>query len=174
MEKWFCLKPVKPRTVFWREIPSHFPFARLDEFVIMPDHLHGIIIIDKGPDFENGKDKTEAPGIDHSGVNPGKDKAMPCLNCLNVDKPALSRFQNQGKGTISAIIGSYKSICTKTINKMRSKDMAMPRLNCDFSWQPGFYDHIIRSEEELNRVRNYIKSNPENWKKDENIKKELS
>jgi REP element-mobilizing transposase RayT len=128
---------------FWREIPNHFPFAVLDEFVIMPNHVHGIIVIENGDNV-----KTVSC----------KDKAMPCL--YGHGTGTVSRFQNQGKGSISAIVGSYKSICTKTINKTQNK--------FHFAWQPRFYDHIIRDENDLNRIRKYIIDNPMNWELDEN------
>jgi REP element-mobilizing transposase RayT len=121
---------------YWCEIPDHFPIARLDKWVIMPNHIHGII------------------GIRKASCG---DKAVPCLYENN--KNPISRFQNQGKGTISAIIGSFKSICTKTINKSQNK--------IRFAWQPRFYDHVIRDENELNRIRKYIVKNPLNWNIDD-------
>jgi putative transposase len=116
---------------YWREIPNHFPIVRLDEWIIMPNHVHGIIAI-------NNND----------------------INTQQTNKKfSKSRFQNQGKGTISAIVGSYKSICTKTINKSQNK--------IQFAWQPRFYDHIIRDEMALNRIRTYILNNPTNWNSDD-------
>jgi putative transposase len=67
-----------------------------------------------------------------------------------------ARFQNQGKNTISSIIGSYKSAVTKHCN----------RLNFDFDWQSRFHDHIIRSDQSFLRIATYIKNNPANWKDD--------
>ena len=67
--------------------------------------------------------------------------------------PAQSRFQNQGKGTISSIVGSYKSAVTKHAH----------RLGFEFAWQARFHDHIIRDGNELERISNYIRRNPENW-----------
>jgi hypothetical protein len=75
---------------------------------------------------------------------------------INFNTPP--RFQNQGKGTISAIIGSYKSICTKTINKLP--------YTMRFAWQPRFHDHVIRNDIEFNRIRVYIMNNPKNWDND--------
>lgn len=66
------------------------------------------------------------------------------------------RFQNQGKNTISSIIGSYKSAVTKHAH----------RLVFDFAWQPRFYDHIIRNETEYNRITQYIIDNPKKWETD--------
>jgi len=169
---------------YWCEIPNHFPFVQLDEWVIMPNHVHGIIAIENfgtgaatgSGDSDNcyhrcnhhhHRDKA-MPGRDKA--MPGRDKAMPCLykcnKCNNNgnihptnNKIPISRFQNQGRGTISAIIGSYKSVCTKTINKSQNK--------IPFAWQPRFHDHIIRDEIALNRIRKYIANNPTNWDSDD-------
>ena len=66
------------------------------------------------------------------------------------------RFQNQGKNTLSSIVGSYKSAVTKHAN----------RLGLDNGWQPRFHDHIIRDQNEFERIRNYIINNPANWNTD--------
>ena len=55
--------------------------------------------------------------------------------------------------SIGSIINQFKRICT-----IKTKSIGL-----DFSWQPRFYDHIIRSDNELNRIRTYIKNNPNNW-----------
>ena len=117
---------------FWLEIPKHFPFVVLDEFVIMPNHIHGIIIIDKQIIVETRQ-------------------------CL-VSTERNNRFQNQWKWSISSIIWSFKSICTKTINKSQNKIF--------FAWQANYYDRIIRNEDELQRIRKYIIENPLKWELD--------
>jgi REP element-mobilizing transposase RayT len=97
---------------FWREIPDHFPNIKLDEFIIMPDHIHGILIINR--DYSVQASKLDA-------------------------------------STIGIIINQFKRICTITI-KTRG---------FDFAWQSRFHDHIIRTNSELNRIRKYIRENPE-------------
>ena len=67
--------------------------------------------------------------------------------------------------SISSIIGSYKSIVTKTINQK------YPEIN--FGWQSRFNDHIIRNKQSLYRIREYIRNNPLNWDKDENNLKNI-
>ena len=76
---------------FWLEIPNHFPFVELDEFVVMPNHVHGIIIINKPVSVETRHAlslSTQSPSQKHETIG-------------------QKRFQNQGKGTLSSIIGSY-------------------------------------------------------------------
>ena len=112
----------------WRAIPQHFPKIELDEFVIMPNHIHGILIM------------TDRRG-----------KAMPC--------PYQGKFGQPIAGSIPTIIGSYKSAVTKRINIIRnSKGSPI--------WQRNYYEHIIRDEEALNKIRKYIINNPLSWKSD--------
>ena len=122
---------------YWLEIPDHFSFIVLDNFIIMPNHVHGIVVIDNANNVETRQCLVSTSGM-----------------------KTINRFQNQGKHTISSIIGAYKSICTKTINKIQNKIF--------FGWQSSFYDHIIRSENELSRIREYIVNNPIKWDSDRN------
>jgi len=160
---------------FWRQIPIHFPFILLDEFVIMPNHMHGILTIDKQDEYDNGD------GVDVAGGNGGGDgddgnggdnvETRQCLVSGNTDTdtetggnthqntpktPGQKRFRNQGKHTISSIIGSYKSIVTRHARK----------INPNFGWQSRFHDHIIRNETAYRNIRQYIIDNPQKWKSD--------
>lgn len=67
-----------------------------------------------------------------------------------------TRFQNQGKNTVSSIVGGYKSAVTKHTN----------RLGLKHAWQSRFHDHIIRNDAEYQRISEYIINNPTNWKDD--------
>ena len=119
---------------FWLEIPAHFPFVKLDEFIIMPNHIHGIIIIDNHRD-------------------------VACNVSTTTSNNKIMSIISPKRGSLSTVIRSYKSNCTKTINKTQN--------NIYFQWQLRFYDHIIRDEKSLNNIRNYIVNNPLNWDKDE-------
>ncbi|HEY5408425.1 MAG TPA: transposase [Ginsengibacter sp.] len=115
---------------FWEEIPEHFSFVFLDEFTVMPNHIHGIVLIDKPA---NDAPFTEIPKV---------------IGRL--------RFQNQGKDSISSIIGSYKSAVSKNAHL----------IDPNFNWQSRFHDHIIRDEDSFKRIKNYIRNNPKNWEED--------
>ncbi len=132
---------------YWLEIPNHFTFVELDEFIIMPNHMHGIVIIKN--------ENHVVPNVE----------TRHCLVSTTDANKKTNRFQNQGKHTISSIIGSYKSICTKIINKIQNNEF--------FAWQSRFYDHIIRNEKEFYRIRQYIKDNPMNWNGDRNNSADL-
>ncbi len=127
---------------FWLVIPDHFPNVKLDEYVIMPDHLHGIIIIKSEIGVKSKCNIVEMPnlGVSTEGIEQvGKLK--------NIGNP------NWKSNSIGSIINQYKRICT-----IKSKSFGL-----DLVWQPRYYDHIIRSESELNRIRSYIKNNPKEF-----------
>ncbi|MFH0833929.1 MAG: transposase [Patescibacteria group bacterium] len=128
---------------YWREIPAHFANVKLDKFVIMPNHLHGILVIDNWGNGENRDGR--------------RDEAMPRL--YTGLHPQMSKISPKPK-SLPTIIGSFKSICTKHIRK----------INPDFSWQTRYHDHIIRDDRAYNDIQAYILNNPANWHKDkENI-----
>jgi len=70
------------------------------------------------------------------------------------------RFRNQGRNTISAMVGLYKSVVTKHCNENK-----LP-----FGWQSRFYDHKMRDNDEFHHIKNYIMSNPANWETDKFFK----
>jgi putative transposase len=158
---------------FWLSIPEHFPFVKLDVFVVMPNHIHGILIIDK-PEDERDRD-----GMDDRGdrvirvggfVETGQcpvSTSIPSIPSIpkpsdetnsipDPKTPGELRFRNQGKETLSSIVGSFKSIVTKHAH----------RIHADFEWQERFHDHIIRDSDEYLRIANYIENNVTNWTDD--------
>jgi REP element-mobilizing transposase RayT len=123
----------------WQEIPDHFPHAALDAFVVMPNHVHGIIVITEAP--------TPRPGVPDGTPDVGATHASP-----------LPR--GPVPGSIGAIVGSFKSGATKQINEHR----ALPGGQV---WQRNYYDHIIRDPASLDRLREYIATNPARWELDQ-------
>jgi REP element-mobilizing transposase RayT len=114
----------------------------LDEFVIMPNHIHGIIIIDYV--------------ADHVGAH-GREP-LPEMSELQVIHTPLHR----NPGSLGSIIAGFKSTATKRINLLRSTPGKTV-------WQRGYHDRIIRDEKELDRVREYILYNPLNFGNDESL-----
>ena len=109
----------------WLEISAHFNNIDLDQYIIMPNHIHGIII-------------NNSVGNGH----------------------ARSVNKNKINNNLSVIIGSFKSAVTKRINQLNNLS--------SFKWQKSFHDHIIRIDESLNKISEYIINNPANWGLDEN------
>ena len=126
----------------WQEIPVHFPFVRLDKFVIMPNHVHGIIVIDKPLNMN-----VETQNLASLQIN--------------------NRFGPQSKN-MASIIRGFKIGVKKLITMENSRDTKF--CVSVFQWQSRFYDHIIHNEAELHKIREYIVNNPLNWEADENYK----
>ncbi|HAW81743.1 MAG TPA: hypothetical protein DCX27_19800 [Balneola sp.] len=124
----------------WKEIPDHFPFVKLGEFDVMPNHVHGIIIIDKK---NNEMDSNLILGTHN-------------LASLHVSKQnSLNKFGPQSKN-LGSIVRGFKIGVTKKARKIRT----------DFQWQARYYDHIIRDQESFNNISEYIRNNPSQWKED--------
>jgi len=141
--------------VFWHEITKHADFIELCEFVVMPNHIHGILIIDK-PATDVGTGHVETG---HALSLPMSPSPQPHLQPMEQQPnltPGQKRFRNQGKNTISSVIGGYKSVVSKHAN----------RLGYDFAWQSRFYDNIIRNDSDYQRIAKYIIDNPIVWEKD--------
>ena len=127
----------------WLEIPMHFANMVLDEYVIMPNHIHGIIIVDR-----RGR-ACRAPT--HSAP----------LQDMRKNTSTIEQFGKPTHGSIPTIIRSYKSAVTRHINQKQN-------ISGRTLWQRNYYEHIIRDEEELNQIREYITNNPLKWGWDEN------
>ena len=130
----------------WLAIPKHFPRVRLDEWVVMPNHLHGIVGIEEGV----------RGGVQLNAPTEGQISPRDGTNPFSV---ISSR-----RGTLGVIVRTYKAAVT-TSCRMAGYDK--------FAWQRNYYEHIIRSEADLDRVRNYIRDNPLNWETDENNPKNI-
>lgn len=127
--------------LMWYEIKNHNKNLELGEFIVMPNHVQGILIL---------KDANGAENDSATVVQTGHALSLAPPPAQSIGQ---QRFQNQGKNTISSIIGSYKSAVTKHCN----------RLGFEFGWQPLFYDHVIRDEKSFTNISNYIANNPMNW-----------
>ncbi|MGI0106845.1 transposase [Salinimicrobium sp. WS361] len=148
--------------VLWYEILHHAKNVELGEFVVMPNHIHGIIILNgnKPPWTMEGNDRIVGSRHVLSPQSIPQQSTDGLIDEPNTPEPEMTPgqklFQNQGKNTVSSIVGSYKSAVTKHAN----------RLKLEFGWQSLFYDHIIRDHQSFERISNYIKYNPANWKDD--------
>ena len=206
---------------YWLEIPGNFPYAKLDVHVVMPNHVHGIIIIDKpdggcgigtnektnrvingnADDAANGdtndgwKDEWNDEWNDETnhGPNDGTNVETRLIASLQrtpqsppqrtpqspqqppsppvppsipqpVQPPASPPKTGGFAGNknpmihenVSRIIRWYKGRCSFETGK----------IHANFGWQSLYYDHIIRDDASLQRIRNYIINNPKNWNKD--------
>ena len=143
---------------YWFEIPEHFPYVKLGAFVVMPNHIHGIIIIDKN-------DNVDAQNIAHQYHNAqnilhqyhnAQNIAHLYHNAQNIaHQQSKNKFGPQSNN-LASIIRGYKIGVTKNGRK----------INPEFSWQSRYYDHIIRNKKSFENISKYIFNNPLNWKND--------
>jgi len=143
---------------------NHFPNIKFDSFVIMPNHFHVIIrIIGTGIPVDVGFPRTNAnntrsntnnsivgnsdTNVDHQNVTNGN---------LNVDN---ANMQGNPVPTLGQIVGFFKYGVSKQINQKRKT----PGVKL---WQRNYYEHIIRNENEYDRISKYIENNPIKWELD--------
>ncbi len=158
---------------FWYDIPQHFHYVKLDAFIVMPDHIHGIIIIDKSVETSKSVISVETPklGVSVDTSNMRTSVKTPKLGVsvdtsnmrTSVETPKLgvstsisTNAKKWKSGTLGVIINQYKRICTIHARKIEP----------DFSWQPRFYDTIIHDEKTFVRISEYIRNNPLKWRDD--------
>jgi REP element-mobilizing transposase RayT len=125
----------------WLAIPEHFPKVELGAHVIMPNHAHGVIMICDDESASNGV------VAQHVG-------ATQCV----APTPTITRPTGPKRGSLGAIIGSYKSAVSYRINKEH---------NATGIWQRNYYEHIIRNEREMDNIWRYIEANPAQWNRDD-------
>ena len=123
---------------YWEEIPKHNNFAKLDEFVVMPNHVHGIVII-------NNYHMVGTDGLNMVGT----------ADLLSLQEKIKTNSKCDRKNMLlSTVIHGFKSSVSRKLG--------------NHIWQRSFHDRIIRSEKELELIRRYIKNNPKNWERDRN------
>ncbi len=173
----------------WERLPRRFPHVQLDAFVIMPNHIHGIIVI-----TDAGWDNTGVIGrgtAGHKDDVPNRQPAVPrtgrgtASGCdvdvpvgaavleggtaagFDVDVPVgaavpLQRLEQFGKpvpGSIPTIVRSFKSAVTLGVNRLN-------RTSGADVWQRNYYEHVVRNDASLARIRQYIADNPAKWDDD--------
>ena len=138
----------------WLEIPEHFPDVTLHEFIIMPNHIHGIVEI-VGANKYSPQNIMEniSPEI---GANVFPDKTganvFPDKTGANVYSPLRSPSK-----TIGSVVRGFKIGVMKRIRSTSDVKTI---------WQRNYYEHIIQNEHSFDRISEYIINNPLNWGKD--------
>lgn len=114
----------------WHDLPKFYEHVELDEFVVMPNHVHGIVMI---------------------GADVGAIHESPSLPA---DRSGRRRM------LLSKIVGRFKMVSAKQVNGLRET----PGVSV---WQRNYYEHIVRDDESLTRIRQYIADNPAQWEFDQ-------
>lgn len=134
----------------WQDLPNHYNNCKLDAFIMMPNHVHGIIQIKNGVYIDKECIKYNVETIHNINAK---------INVEAIHESPL-RIKYRRKMLLSKIIGRFKMRTSKIINLNNS--------NINFQWQKSYWDHIVRGEDDLNRIRNYIQNNPLKWSRDRN------
>ena len=116
----------------WCAIPEHFPNLELGMYVVMPNHVHGIIVIRAG-DISSARRGT-------------------------IYRAPTEKFGKPVIGSIPTIIRTFKASVTRRLGR---------EFNVTNIWQRNYYEHVIRDQEDWERIHDYIESNPAMWENDE-------
>jgi len=187
----------------WQEIPVHFPFIQLDTYIVMPNHVHGIIEIQKSDNSNNLRDILREDGnspnseiidpqeiinemgiidqcgtINEMGITV-ETRLIASLQPIPQPIPQSIAEHPIPNPPSSKINGGFSGNKNPMINDNLSRIMRWykgrtafesRKFNSGFGWQSRFHDHIIRNEEEYQRIANYIDNNPANWGEDKYFK----
>lgn len=129
----------------WDAIPEHMPHVDIGEFVVMPNHVHGIVVI---------RERLVSVGSDHDGPD---TEPMPKPGS---DTPPKRPMPIVPHGSLGRIMRAYKSAVTR----IAYRDGLLPRGTR--LWQHNYWDRIIRHDAEHQRIVDYIRDNPKKWKGD--------
>ncbi len=163
----------------WNSLPDRFPGVELDEFGIMPNHIHGIITIATGTGgatgaidpatagreptvsaFERPTELTEPVGATLVVALGGAGVTGPMAGT----RPAPTGTGSERAPRLGDVVGAFKSL-TMASYIHGVKHSGWPPFHGRL-WQRTYHEHVIRSERSLNRIRQYILDNPANWASD--------
>jgi REP element-mobilizing transposase RayT len=141
----------------WRHITIRSRKRQGDAFVVMPNHVHGIIWITSadGVGAQHTRQRNAAPKPD--------DRSMARCSSVTGRVAPLRGRDNGGRvvepDSLGAVVRAFKAACARRINEVRGMPGAAV-------WQRGYHDRVLRNDAELNRARGYILDNPRRWAED--------
>ncbi len=168
----------------WENIPNHFPRVELDEFIIMPDHMHGIIFILPDNNDRRGIQDANCGGVQDANRRDVEDvdrrgvEDVDRRGVEDVDRRGVHQCESRGvqlnattgdaptrKDNYYSKISPHKKSLSVIVRTYKAAVTTLCRENGlhHFQWQRNYYDHIIRSDRELIAIRNYIVTNPVHW-----------
>lgn len=140
--------------LYWKKIADLNDHAVLDAFIVMPNHVHGLLGLVPEP---NGNDSLEVGSLES---NEPTSKTNETTKSESTNREIATHMSqiSPDSGSVSAIIRSYKTAVTKRVRGS---------LRTDFGWQSRFHDHIVRTKQAFYDIRKYIRSNPVQWLQDQ-------
>lgn len=130
----------------WEWLAQQYPYVAIDAYVVMPNHFHGIIVINNDPVVGAVR---EPPHIPPTQPPTTTQNEPPHIQSIQPPKQIPRK-------PLGRLIGAFKTVSTKRINELNSTPGMI-------FWQRDFYEHIIRHENALDRIRRYIINNPLKW-----------
>lgn len=138
----------------WREIPRHFNYIRLDQFIVMPNHIHGIVIQQRPFQTRDANRELLLTGNINEDNNMGQ-----CRSAIYDTRLADNFYStiSPKPGSLAVIVRTFKGVITRWC-RLHGYNY--------FNWQRNYHEHVIRSNDELANIRQYIKNNPIKWDDD--------
>jgi len=122
----------------WDDLPVHYPHVAMGAFVVMPNHVHGVVVL-------RGDDERVGAGFVRAGLKPAPT--------------ATARTSAGVRHGLPEVVRGFKTFSARRINEFR-KTAGVP------VWQRNYYEHVIRDEADYNRIAEYIGNNPRQWAED--------
>ncbi|MFZ2096947.1 MAG: transposase [Anaerolineales bacterium] len=133
----------------WKDLPRYYSYITLEAFIVMPNHVHAIVIIDADATSRGGSSQT------------GESIPVKSISGrLIKSEDGKTRPYDQRRHGLPEIIRALKSYSARRINQVR-------HLSGETVWQRNYYEHIIRNQRELGQIRLYIMENPRQWAQDQ-------
>ena len=129
-------------------VKSHYPYAEIPLFVIMPDHIHAIVTID-------GENEIGGNGAHTQCGDVARNVSTSARNVSTGVNTQMANISPR-KNSLAVVIRGVKSSITKFANEN----------NIPFAWQTRFHDRIIRNQDEFDKISDYIEKNVVNWQND--------
>ena len=176
---------------FWHEIPNHFPMVELGNFVVMPNHIHGILIMNHPVETrfiasDNNDEMNNSRLIASNNNDEMNNSRLIASN--NIDEMNNSRligsdnYDDNNNNNQTRLIASLQgknggfsgdknpmmgNSISKIIRWYKGRcSFECRKINPNFSWQSRFHDHIIRNSRSFENIQNYIEQNPSKWDED--------
>jgi len=128
----------------WLWLEQQYPYIELDQFIIMPNHMHGLVLINSEK-IKNAAGRSRSRRDRFGRDRFGRDRSRPVPTTANINNNNFKIL------SLSNIIGAFKTASSKMIHESGL---------AEFKWQRSFYDHIVRQQKSLQIIRRYIYYNP--------------
>lgn len=173
--------------VLWHELKNHFDGIELVAFVVMPNHIHGIVAITEyigktenentyaitvdTTYSDNGNDNNGNNGNNDNGNGNGNVDTTHALYLQPAPQPAPAQSQQNQSSPKTIGQKRFQNQGSHTLSSIvgsykSAVSKHAHRMGFDFAWQSGYYENIVRNDIAFNRIQTYIDNNPKNWKED--------